>query len=122
MARGRRSSRPTSSLPVILVVVGCASFALGLLSPPPEPFAAVSLAHPVKTQIRALADGLDVGAESGRDAWVGLNDPSIDQAALMVDRLATPAQSASLGAARPAALQSKAGLIRFARNDGTKGY
>ena len=95
MARGRLRSTPRDpGFGVLLIIVGCASFGLGMLNPALRSQSAAALAPQVKTEMRALADGKDLG----QLAWVGLNDPSIDQGAQLVQRLAKP--------------------MRFARNEG----
>ena len=119
MARGRPASSPTSGLPLLLVIVGCASFALGILTPTSKPQVAASLARLAKTPVRALADGTDLGS----GVWVGLNDPSIDQTAMFVSRLAGRAAARAPSASQELArvFKPKSSLLRVARNE-AKGY
>jgi len=119
MARGRRRSTPRNQgFGVLLIIVGCASFGLGMLNPALRAKSTSTLAPQVKTQIRALADGTDLG----QLAWVGLNDPSIDQSAQFVSRVHQALASPPQGREAAAGIQGRPGLLRFARNDMSKGY
>jgi hypothetical protein len=83
MARGRPRSRTgRQDLTVVTLVVALTSFALGLLSPAQAPLVAANAVRPIKTLVRAMADGTDIGRTLGPGAWVGLNEPSLDQSAL----------------------------------------
>lgn len=102
MARGRPQSSPDgSALPVLLAIVCCASFSLGVMTAPAGK-ASGTFAQSVKTEARALPDGVDFGGGS----WVGLNDPSIGQTALIENRLAA----------------RKAPVLTVARNAPSEGY
>jgi len=87
MARGRPASRPDGSLAFTLIV-GCTAFALGVMNPPPGD---LTRAGPVKTLVRAMPDGTDLGFDLKAGAWVGLNDPSLEQAAFFGGRSFKPA-------------------------------
>jgi len=119
MARRRsRSSPDQSGFSVFLIIVACTSFSLGILNPAVRPATGIPLARAMKTEMRALADGNDLG----RTAWVGLNDPSVEQTVLQSNRLAmsvaeTPAKRREVAAGA----RRKAGLLRVARN-GVAGY
>ncbi|MFZ1991679.1 MAG: hypothetical protein WAW96_18135 [Alphaproteobacteria bacterium] len=118
MARRRpRSSPDQSGLPVLFIIVGCTSFALGILNPASRPEIGSSLAPAVKTEMRALADGTDLG----RLAWVGLNDPSFEQTAQLVVSAHSIQRAVPRGHEVATAIRRKTGLLRVARN-GVAGY
>ena len=111
MARGRlRSSPGQSGLAVFFVIVGCASFALGIASAP-KALGRSAFASTVKTDMRALADGTDLG----RMTWVGLNDPSLEQTAQLSARIARTNQAFAKSGF--AASFGRKGTVRFARNE-----
>jgi len=85
MARKRPASSPFGSGAPLVAIVCCTAFSLGILSPVSEPAARAS-AVVTKTTARALPEGDDLGGGT----WVGLNDPSIDQTALIASRIAKP--------------------------------